>query len=87
MKFLDEPELIYLHTVKWFQIFLSNTNNSVWYHLFAHSEVVSSIVQTNSFSSAQLNWFQVLLFNTNNSIQHKSFAHNQMISSIAMYYQ
>ena len=26
--FLIEPELIYLHTVKWFQVLLSNTNNS-----------------------------------------------------------
>ena len=27
--FLNEPELIYLHTVKSFQVLLSNTNNSI----------------------------------------------------------
>ena len=44
IKFLNEPELIFLHTVKWFQVLLSNMNNSIfYYHLFAHSEVVTSI--------------------------------------------
>ncbi len=27
--FLNEPELICLHTVKWFQVLLSNTNNLI----------------------------------------------------------
>ena len=27
--FLNEPELICLHTVKWFQVLLSNTSNSI----------------------------------------------------------
>ena len=26
---LNEPELIFLHAVKWFQVLLFNTNNSV----------------------------------------------------------
>ena len=29
--FLNKPELIFFHTVKWFQVFLSNTNNSIYY--------------------------------------------------------
>ena len=29
--FLNEPELIFLHTVKWFQLLLSNMNNSDYY--------------------------------------------------------
>ena len=28
--FLNEPKLILLHTVKWFQEFLSNMNNSIY---------------------------------------------------------
>ena len=29
--FLNEPELIFLHTVKWFHLSLSSTNNSIYY--------------------------------------------------------
>ena len=29
--FLNKPELILLYTVKWFQVFLSNTNISIYY--------------------------------------------------------
>ena len=29
--FLNKPELVCLHTVKWFQVFLPNTNNSIYY--------------------------------------------------------
>ena len=29
--FLNEPEIICLHTVKGFHVFLSNANNSVYY--------------------------------------------------------
>ena len=32
-KFLTEPKLILLYTVKWFQVFLLNTNNSIYYYL------------------------------------------------------
>ena len=32
--FFNELELIYLHTVKWLQVFLSNTNNSIEYKYF-----------------------------------------------------
>ena len=28
--FLNEPELTFFHTIKLFQVFLSNTNNSVY---------------------------------------------------------
>ena len=28
-KFLKEPKLIYLHTVEWFQVLLSDSNNSI----------------------------------------------------------
>ena len=29
--FLNESVLIFLHTVKWFQVLLLNTNNSIYY--------------------------------------------------------
>ena len=29
---LNEPDLIFLHTVKWFHLFLSNMNNSICYY-------------------------------------------------------
>ena len=29
--FLNEPQLMFLHTVRWFHFFLSNTNNSIYY--------------------------------------------------------
>ena len=45
------------HTVKEFQVLLSNTNNSI--------ELYSFI--------CTVKWFQVLLCITNNSIRHKSF--------------
>ena len=31
IKFLNEQELIFLHTVKWFQAFLFNVNYSIYY--------------------------------------------------------
>ena len=31
IKFLKEFELIFFHSVKWFQLFLSNMNNYVYY--------------------------------------------------------
>ena len=38
LTFLSEPELIYLHTVKWFQVFLFNMNNYIHFNpLFAHN--------------------------------------------------
>ena len=35
--FLNEPEVIILHTVKWFQAFLSNINNFIYNYLFARN--------------------------------------------------
>ena len=29
--FLNEPEVIFFDTVKWFHLFLSNMNNSIYY--------------------------------------------------------
>ena len=40
--FLNEPEFICLHTVKWFQVFLSNTNNSINYYSFISSQLNGS---------------------------------------------
>ena len=35
---MSQTSFFFSHTVKWFQVFLSNTNNSINnYHLFAHS--------------------------------------------------
>ena len=35
--YLNEPDLIFFHAVKWFQVFLSNMNNSIYYyHLSVH---------------------------------------------------
>ena len=42
-------------TVKWFQLLLSNTNNSDQYKSFAYSEVVPSItIQHHSFAHSQM---------------------------------
>ena len=30
-KIANKQELIYLHTIKWFQVLLSNTNNLIYY--------------------------------------------------------
>ena len=32
--FLNELEPIFWHTVEWFQVYLSNTNNSIYYLSF-----------------------------------------------------
>ena len=52
-------------TAKWFNILLSNTNIN---HLFAHSEVVSSVDPSNSFIWTQLNdlkyCYLILKFNS-----------------------
>ena len=41
--FLNEPELILLHTVKSFHLFLSNINNSIYYYSFVCTQMFSSI--------------------------------------------
>ena len=37
MKFLNEPELILLHTVKWFQVLLRICNNSIRHRSFVYT--------------------------------------------------
>ena len=37
--FLNEPKLILLHTIKWFQVLLCITNNSIKHHLFLYSQL------------------------------------------------
>ena len=44
MNFLNEHDLNFLYTVTWFQEFLSNTNISICYQFFAHSEVITSFI-------------------------------------------
>ena len=67
--------IICLHTVKWFQKFLSNTNNSNQYKLFActQSDIfkyydLTLIILILIIYLHTVKWFQVLLSNTNNSI-------------------
>ena len=69
--------------MKWLQVLLFNTNNSInAIHSFAQSNIskyyyVISIIQ---FSHTDKK-FQILLFNTNNSIQQKSFVFTQLNGS------
>ena len=40
----------FLHRVKWFQVFLSNTNNYIWYYinpLFAQVKKTSALLENN----------------------------------------
>ena len=41
--FLNNPELILLYIVKWFQVFLSRPNISIHYKSFVCTQMVSSI--------------------------------------------
>ena len=57
--FLNEPEFICLHKVKYFQVLLYNTNYSLQYYcyltliiLFAHSQMFSSIAIITLFQAA-----------------------------------
>ena len=77
-KYNNKPELIVLHTVKWFQIFLSNMNNSIYYKSFVCTLwngfkycYLILIILSNSLHSFTGKWFQVLLCITNNSIKHQ----------------
>ena len=90
--FLNEPELILLYSVKWFQVYKSQFNS----HLLAHSlYVIHSLNKLEliclhisiAIVSTQLIGFNycyltiIILFNTIHS-----FAHSQMVPSIAMYH-
>ena len=70
--FLNVLGFIFLHTVKWFHLFLSNMNNCV---LFLFFYFVCTIVK----------WFQVLLSNTNNSIKHQSFVYTQLNAQTVLF--
>ena len=49
--FQNESELIYLHTVKWFQLLLFNLNNSINVIIFLYTlRMVSSIVNGFKYS-------------------------------------
>ena len=54
--FLNEPKLILLHTVKWFQVLLFITNNSIKHHSFIYTQLNDQTVQfqTIQFSISQL---------------------------------
>ena len=38
--FLNEPKLIFLHTVKWFQVLLCVTNNSIIHESFVYTQMI-----------------------------------------------
>ena len=48
MTFLNEPEVICLHTVKWFHVFLSNTNNSIYISHLITLKLPKSSISNNS---------------------------------------
>ena len=79
--FLNEPELILLYTVKWFQVFLSKHRyfyllliihlyTVKWFQVFVcnSKNAISVIICLHT-----VKWFQVLIFNTTYLIQHYSF--------------
>ena len=67
---LNKPELICLHTVKWFQSLISNGNNSIYYESFVCTQV-------NGFNYCCLTL--IILFN----ITHL-FTHGEAVTSIAI---
>ena len=56
--FFNEPKLILLHTVKWFQVLLSITNNSIK-QSFVYTQLNDKIVL-----------FQTILFNRSHLFAH-----------------
>ena len=52
ISFLDEPNLILLHTVKWFQVLLCITNNSIKHQSFVYAQLND---QTDLFLTIQFN--------------------------------
>ena len=65
---------IHLCTVKWFQVFLCNTNNSIKeFQVLLFNTNYS--IQHYSFILYTVKCFQVLLCITNNLIKHQSFVH------------
>ena len=64
MAFLKEPKIILLYTIKFFLLFQSNTNNSIYYK---------------SFICTQFYFFQAFLCIINNSIKHQSLVYTLAI--------
>ena len=60
--FLNEPELILLHTVKWFQVLLFNTNNYIKCQSFVYTQLNDQtfLLQAIQFSISPL--FALSLF-------------------------
>ena len=65
----------YLHTVIWYQVFLSNTNNLhmvIWYQVFLsntnyfHTGILDIIWLSNTNNLHTVIWYQLFLSNTNN---------------------
>ena len=54
--FLNEAKLILLHTVKWFQVLLCITNNSIKHQSFVYTQLNDQTVlfQTTQFSTSHL---------------------------------
>ena len=54
--FINEPKLILLHTVKWFQVWLCIANNSIKHHSFVYTHLNDETVlfQTIQFSISHL---------------------------------
>ena len=79
--FLEELELFFAHMVKWFQVFLCNTNNSINYESFVCTKIngfmycdVTETIQLNSHFFTQLNGQTILflprLFNVSHLFAH-----------------
>ena len=60
--FLNELKLIILHTVKWFQVLLRPTNNSLKLHSFTYTQLNDQTVQ---FQSIQLSISHLLALSLN----------------------
>ena len=70
--FLNKLELTCFHTIKWFHLFQSNTNNSIYYQSFV-------CAQFNVFKYCCVSLtIQLLLFITKNSIKHQSSVYIQL---------
>ena len=57
--FFFKLKLIYLHMIKWFQVLLCNTNNSIFLHTVKRFHIFHT-----KFYLHTVKWLQVLLYNT-----------------------
>ena len=60
--FLNEPELILLHTVKWFQVLLCTTNNSFKHRSFVYTQLNDQTVLFQTIHLAQVHNVNVKQF-------------------------